>query len=114
VTTPYAANRTPEGSCHASHFISRTKYTWALAHASLSHHDRHAHDGVEDWAAQKRASPVRVQDEWIREIRDVTALATEIHELVSARDLDAARARLPDERPYPLPEPIRVRLAATE
>ena len=102
--------------------LSREGFDWALAHASLSHHDRRAHDRVEDWKAQKRSSPVRVQwdpersltlaplpyraiqiglsgeavtryvGEWIREIRDVTGLATEIHRLVSGRDLDAARA----------------------
>ena len=123
--------------------LSRDGFEWALAHSSLSHHDRRAHDRLEDWEAQKRSSPVRVQwdpersltleplpyraiqiglsgeavtryvEEWIRAIRDVTGLATEIHRLVAERNWEAARAALPPERVYPLPEPIRERLAAT-
>src|SRR6059058_5642377 len=41
--------------------LTREGFEWALAHSSLSHHDRRAHDRVEDWEAQKRSSPVRVQ-----------------------------------------------------
>jgi Domain of unknown function (DUF4291) len=124
--------------------MTRDGFEWALAHASLSHFDRRVHDSTEDWEAEKRASPVRVQwdperslrleplpyraiqiglsgvavswyvEEWIRDIRDVTGLAAEIRTLVGDRDLDAARARLPVERPYPLPEATRVRLGASE
>ncbi|WP_432992700.1 DUF4291 domain-containing protein [Dactylosporangium sp. CA-233914] len=43
----------------------------------------------------------RYVDEWTVRITDVTALAHRIHELVRARDLDAARALLPPEREYP-------------
>jgi hypothetical protein len=123
--------------------LTREGFEWALAHSSLSHHDRQAHDRVEDWTAQKRSSPVRVQwdpersltlgplphraiqiglsgeavtryvEEWIRDIKEVTGLAHEIHRLVSGRNWEAARAALPAERVYPLPEPIRERLAAT-
>lgn len=123
--------------------LTREGFEWALAHSSLSHHDRRAHDGVEDWKAQKRASPVRVQwdpdrsltleplpyraiqiglsgeavtryvEEWIRDITEVTYLTNDIHRLVADRNWEAARAALPPERVYPLPEPIRERLAAT-
>ena len=123
--------------------MTRTGFDWALAHASLSHFDRQVHESAEEWAAQKRASPVRVQwdpersltlqplphraiqiglsgeavtryvEEWIRDIREVTTRATEIHELAT-RDAEAARARLPVERAYPLPEATRVRLGASE
>src|SRR4051812_44139847 len=41
--------------------MTRTGFDWALAHASLSHFDRQVHGSAEEWAAQKRASPVRVQ-----------------------------------------------------
>jgi hypothetical protein len=94
----------------------------AFAHAPHSHHARRAHDRVEDWKAQKRASPVRVQwdpdrsltldplryhaiqiglsgeavtrhaEEWTRDITEVTGLADEIHRLVSERKLGSARA----------------------
>jgi uncharacterized protein DUF4291 len=123
--------------------MTRDGFEWALAHASLSHFDAAVHESAEAWEAEKRASPVRVQwdperslhleplphraiqiglsgpavtryaSEWIRGIREVTGLAGEIRTLVAARDLEAARALLPDERPYPLPEPIRVRLGAS-
>jgi hypothetical protein len=123
--------------------LTRAGFEWALAHASLSHFDRRVHDSAEAWAAEKRGSPVRVQwdperslhleplpyrsiqiglsgqavtryaSEWIRGIREVTDLAAEVRARVAGRDLDAARALLPDERPYPLPEPIRVRLGAS-
>jgi hypothetical protein len=123
--------------------LTRAGFEWALAHASLSHYDRHAHASVEEWRDLQRTSPVRVQwdpersvtlrpisrraiqvglsgpavaryvGEWIRDITDVTAKATRIHRLVSAGDLDAAQAALPDERRYPLPEPIRARIAAS-
>jgi uncharacterized protein DUF4291 len=123
--------------------MTRTGFDWALAHASLSHFDRRVHENAEEWSAQKRASPVRVQwdpersltlqplphraiqiglsgeavtryvEEWIRDIREVTALAAEIREL-AAHDAAAARARLPVERAYPLPEATRVRLGASD
>ncbi|MEU7524780.1 DUF4291 domain-containing protein [Saccharothrix sp. NPDC042600] len=44
----------------------------------------------------------RYVDEWIVGITDVTPLAHEVHALVRSGDLDAATARLPRERPYPL------------
>lgn len=124
--------------------MTRHGFEWALAHASLSHFERDVHGSAEEWEAQKRDSPVRVQwdperslhleplphraiqiglsgpavpryaDDWIRDIREVTGLATEIRRLVMDRDLDAARARLPIERAYPLPEALRVRLGASE
>lgn len=123
--------------------MTRDGFEWALAHASLSHFERDVHGSAEEWRAQRDASPVRVQwdperslhleplpyraiqiglsgpavpryaEDWIRDIREVTGLATEIRRLVVDRDLEAARARLPVERPYPLPDPIRVRLGAS-
>jgi hypothetical protein len=124
--------------------IGRAGFEWALAHASLSHFDRHVHGSAAEWTAQKRESPVRVQwdperslhleplphraiqiglsgeavtryvEEWIHDIREVTGLAAEIRELVRNRDLEAARARLPAERPYPLPASVQARLGASD
>ncbi|HEY0343614.1 MAG TPA: DUF4291 family protein, partial [Solirubrobacteraceae bacterium] len=99
-------------------YVSRDGFEWALRHASLSHEP-----------ARKDRRPARVQwdperslqlerldhraiqvglggeavaryvDEWITGLSDVTPLAHEIHALVEAGELDAARARLPVERP---------------
>ena len=106
--------------------ISRDGFEWALRHSSLSHD-----------AGRRHGCPVRVQwdperslqleplghraiqigiggeavaryvDAWITSLADVTPLAHEIHELVEAGKLDAARARLPAERPYDLPPDVR-------
>jgi hypothetical protein len=124
--------------------LSREGFDWALANASLSHYDRHAHESAKAWEAQKRASPVRVQwdpersltlqplprraiqiglsgeavpryvDRWIRGITDVTATAKHIRRLLTDGEHAAAEEALPAEHPYPLPEPIRARLAASE
>ncbi|HEX6467593.1 MAG TPA: DUF4291 domain-containing protein [Streptosporangiaceae bacterium] len=123
--------------------ITRAGFEWALAHACLSHRDPAVHGRPEDWEAAKLASPVRVQwdpdrsltldplprraiqvglsgeavgryvEEWIVAITDVTKDAAGIHQMVLAGDLAAAAAALPDERVYPLPEPLRARVAAS-
>jgi hypothetical protein len=56
----------------------------------------------------------RYVEDRIRGITDVTRTAAEIRRLVAAGNLDAARAALPGERPYRLPEAARRRMAATE
>ncbi len=108
--------------------ITHDGFAWALAHSCPSH----PADGMsaDAWAAQKAASPVRIQwdperdlhlnpldhraiqiglggaavplyvNQWIARISDVTGLAHDIHALVQAGQLDDARARLPVERPY--------------
>lgn len=123
--------------------ITREGFEWALAHSCLSHFERDAYVSERDWAEQKRTSPVRVQwdpersltlapldyraiqvglsgqavhlyvEEWITEIRDVTNRAYEMRQLVSAGDLDSARSLLPKEQPYPLPDDLKQRVAAT-
>ncbi|TQM81224.1 uncharacterized protein DUF4291 [Saccharothrix saharensis] len=45
----------------------------------------------------------RYVEEWVVGLTDVTPLAHRVHALVRAGDLDAARALLPVERPYPEP-----------
>lgn len=113
--------------------ISRAGFDEALAQACLSHYDRAVHADREQWAAELRASVVRVQwdperdlhlqplphrslqlglsgratrdyaDRWLLGVRDVTPLAHEIRALLRAGDPEAAAALLPHETPYPLP-----------
>ncbi|MBP0458614.1 DUF4291 domain-containing protein [Streptomyces bomunensis] len=120
--------------------ITREGFEWALAHASLSHFDRDHHPTESAWREQLRGSPVRVQwdperdlglnplphraiqiglsgeavdryvDDWITSIRDVTALAHEVHAAVTRGDADEARGLLPRERTYPLPDHIAARI----
>lgn len=124
--------------------MSRDGFEWALRHGSLSHYAPGVHESQQAWRAEQAASPVRVQwdperslhlealphrsiqiglsgeavrqyvSQWIVELADVTSQARHIHDLVSARQLDHARAALPHEQPYPLPEPIALRLGATQ
>lgn len=112
--------------------ISRVGFEWALRNSCLSHYDRSVHPDRETWAERVRTTQVRVQwdperdlslralpyrslqlgltagatrdyaDHWIVRIRDVTALAHRVHELVRSGDREAAAALLPQERPYPL------------
>ena len=41
--------------------ISRSGFEWALAHASLSHHDPAVYSSHEEWLERKNSTPVRVQ-----------------------------------------------------
>lgn len=109
--------------------IRREGFDWALAHSALSSYERDVHADRAEWRRSLRA-PVRIQwdperdlhlrplthraiqiglsgeavgryvDEWIVGIDDVTALSRRIHALVAHRDLAAATALLPVERPY--------------
>lgn len=111
--------------------ITREGFDSALAGACLSHYVPGVHADREAWQTSLAGSPARVQwdperdlrlnalphrslqlglsgpasrayaDEWTVSIRDVTPLAREVHGLVRAGDLDAARALLPAETPYP-------------
>jgi hypothetical protein len=123
--------------------MSRHGFEWALQHGSLSHFKPGVHESQQAWHAEQATSPVRAQwdperslhlealphrsiqvglsgeavrrytSEWIADLTDVTGLAHHVHDLLSAGRLDDARAALPHEQPYPLPEPIAVRLGAT-
>ncbi|MER6692052.1 DUF4291 domain-containing protein [Streptomyces minutiscleroticus] len=114
--------------------ITREGFAWALDHACLSHFDRTRFADEAAWREAVRSSPVRVQwdperdlglnplphraiqiglsgeavdryvDEWITSIRDVTPLAHQVHAAVAAHDTDTARALLPAEQAYPLPD----------
>jgi hypothetical protein len=123
--------------------IAREGFEWALANASLSHHDPAHHTSAEEWRRQLEASPVRVQwdperslrlgalehrslqvglsgeavdryvDEWLVRLTDLTPLVREIHDRVLAHDDATATALLPIEEEYPLPQEIATRIAAT-
>jgi hypothetical protein len=112
--------------------ITREGFAWAVAHACLSHYRQGLHADQASWRRELRRSPARVQwdperdlhlrplpyrslqlglsgeavrryaDEWIVAVTDVTPLARTVHAHVRAGELDAARALLPDERPYPV------------
>ncbi|NEB09494.1 DUF4291 domain-containing protein [Streptomyces coelicoflavus] len=114
--------------------IGREGFEWALRNACLSSYAPGTHTDRAAWQRELRRSPTRVQwdperdlrlrplpyrslqlglsgeaarryaDEWTVAVRDVTPLAHEIHALVRDGALDAARALLPGERPYPAAE----------
>ncbi|MEU2079503.1 DUF4291 domain-containing protein [Streptomyces sp. NPDC013489] len=113
--------------------ITREGFEWALRNACLSHYKRGFHPDQAAWKRELRQAPARVQwdperdpqlrelpyrslqlglsgeasrryaDEWTVSVRDVTPLAHRIHGLVRSGDLEAARALLPREEPYPEP-----------
>ena len=123
--------------------ISRDGFDSALRQACLSHFDRSVYPDRETWAERVRTTQVRVQwdperdlslrplpyrslqlgltgratrdyaDHWIVGVRDVTALAHRVHELVRSGDREAAAALLPRERPYPLDEETAAVIGAT-
>ncbi|MFF2375201.1 DUF4291 domain-containing protein [Streptomyces xiamenensis] len=114
--------------------ITREGFAWALEHACLSHYASGIHPDHATWKRQLRDTPARVQwdperdlrlnplphrslqlgltgeaahryaDAWTVSITDVTDLAHTVHAHVRAGELDAARALLPEERPYPVPD----------
>ncbi|MFD8590601.1 DUF4291 domain-containing protein [Streptomyces sp. NPDC059637] len=120
--------------------ISREGFEWALRHACLSHYEHGLHADRAAWKQQLRHAPARVQwdperdlrlqplpyrslqlglageaarryaDEWTVSITDVTPLAQEVHALVRAGDLAAARGLLPEEPPYPADDGLLARL----
>ncbi|MFF7377216.1 DUF4291 domain-containing protein [Streptomyces massasporeus] len=122
--------------------IDREGFLWALRNACLSHHAPALHGDQASWKRQLRQAPARVQwdperdlhldplphrslqlglageaaaryaDEWIVGIEDVTPLATEVHRLVRAGQLDSAAELLPEERPLDLDDEVLARLRA--
>ncbi|MEU4268489.1 DUF4291 domain-containing protein [Streptomyces sp. NPDC026092] len=112
--------------------ITREGFEWALRHACLSHYVRGFHADQAAWKRELRESPARVQwdperdlrlgalphrslqlglsgeasrryaDEWIVSVRDVTALAHDVHALVREGRLDEAERMVPEEVPYPV------------
>lgn len=123
--------------------MTRSGFEWALARACLSHFDPAQHSSRHAWSQQLKASPVRVQwdperslrlgvlphrslqvglsgeavdryvDEWIVALSDVTATARAIQELLLAGEDEVAAAKLPAQRPYPVPTQITATIAAS-
>jgi hypothetical protein len=122
--------------------ISREGFVWALRNACLSHYVADLHGDRAAWKRQLKQAPARVQwdperdlhfsplpyrslqlglageaaaryaDQWIVAIEDVTPLATEIHGLVRAGELERAAGLLPEERPLTVEETVLARLRA--
>ncbi|GAA1370704.1 DUF4291 domain-containing protein [Streptomyces beijiangensis] len=122
--------------------ITRAGFEWALGHASLSHFDRTVHSAKEDWRAELKESPVRIQwdpdrsmtlnpleyraiqvglsgesvkryvEEWITGITDITPLVHSIRSDIRAGDVREAARKLPDEVHYPLSDALRQRVGA--
>ncbi|MEV6051810.1 DUF4291 domain-containing protein [Streptomyces sp. NPDC052107] len=122
--------------------IDRAGFEWALRHACLSHYVPALHEDQASWKRQLLRAPARVQwdperdlhhnplpyrslqlglageaaaryaDEWIVGIEDVTPLATEVHGLVRAGELERATGLLPEERPYPVADEALAHLRA--
>ncbi len=118
--------------------ITREGFEWALEHSLLSHQAKDY--DKEEWLKIKKATPVRIQwdperdlhlqplehraiqigltneavplylNEWIQNITEVTGLATEIHSLVEANNLEAAMQKLPIEAAYPTSSKLKINL----
>jgi hypothetical protein len=123
--------------------ISRDGLAWALAHSCLSHYESELYPDHEAWSQRVHESPVRIQwdperglhhealdhraiqiglrgeavdryvDEWIVSITDVTPLTTRVADLVRGGQLAEARAALPAEPPYPIPDELAAIIGAT-
>jgi hypothetical protein len=123
--------------------ITRAGFHAALARAVASSHRPALHATQDAWRRELRRSDVRFQwdperdlrlqpqswrslqiglsgqavhqylDDWITGVTDATPLAHRIHALTLAGDTASAAGLLPVERPYPLPEPLAVRLDAS-
>lgn len=123
--------------------IARDGFEEALRRSCLSHHDPDVHASLQDWAARKERSPVRVQwdperslhleplpwrslqmglsgptvrdyvSRWTVAIADITPAVREIHGLVDAGRLADAEALLPREVPYPLPDDVERTVVAS-
>jgi hypothetical protein len=120
--------------------MSRAGFEQTLGMASLSHFDRRLYDDAAAWAAQKAASPVRVQwdpertpsgvaleyrslqvgiggaavpayvDEWVVGLQDITDQVRAWR----AELTDGGQPALPGETPYALPPEVAARIGADE
>ncbi|NME72867.1 DUF4291 domain-containing protein [Flammeovirga aprica JL-4] len=110
--------------------IKREGWEWAMKHACLSHFDEKMHTSREEWKEKLQNAPVRIQwdperditlekldyraiqvglsgeavpnyvNEWIVEIKDISAQCREIHQLVQNGKIEQAKALLPQEEIY--------------
>ncbi|MFI6357142.1 DUF4291 family protein [Streptomyces sp. NPDC050743] len=109
--------------------IDHAEFEWALRHPCLRRYVPAPHEDRASWKRRLRRAPARGQwdperdprhsplpyrslrlglageaaaryaDEWIGGIEDVTAPATEVHDLVRAREPERATRALREERP---------------
>lgn len=116
--------------------ITRAGWEEALSHAVLTSYDSGVYRDYEEWAAQFAKALVHVQwdpertiygkslpinsiqvglsrhiiekyvNEWTIEIQDVTPLVRKIYGLLQQGQQAKAKAQLPNERVYPLDEPL--------
>ncbi|KAK2750705.1 hypothetical protein FQN57_002778 [Myotisia sp. PD_48] len=116
--------------------ITRAGFEWALRNSCLSHFDPSVYKDKQALEARARSTCIRVQwdperdfnfnplphrsiqiglkdeavdlyvDKWIVSIKDVTDLVCNISDLISLGRLDEARASLPKEMPYTIPDDI--------
>ncbi len=123
--------------------MSRDGFEEALRRSCLSHFDPDVHASPEDWAALKHGSPVRVQwdperslqlealpwrsiqiglsgpavrdyvSRWTVGITDITGAVREIRDHMDSGRLQEASDLLPREQPYPLPDDVVRRVAAS-
>jgi hypothetical protein len=123
--------------------ITRTGFEQALRESCLTDFDPQQHGTHEEWQRRKNASPVRIQwdperslrleplpwrslqvglsgsavhryvGQWISGLTDVTERAREIGQVLRRGDETGARALLPPQRPYPLPEAVAAIVGAT-
>ncbi len=120
--------------------ISHEGFLWALENACLSAFNPQFYQSKEEWQAQKAVSPVRIQwdperdiqlekldyraiqiglsgeavqryvNDWIINITDVSELNATIKALVDEGKLNEAKALLPKEKTYVIPDNIKSRI----
>ncbi|MBD0403070.1 DUF4291 domain-containing protein [Flammeovirga sp. EKP202] len=110
--------------------IKREGWEWAMQNACISHFDPSIHASKEEWKQKLQNAPVRIQwdperninlerleyraiqvglsgdavfkyvNEWIVEIKDISDQCRIIHQLVMNKEIDKAKALLPQEKVY--------------
>jgi len=121
--------------------ISREGFEWALNNSLLSHQAKEFKD-KELWLKTKKATPVRIQwdperdldltplehraiqigitneavnlyvNQWIKQVTDVTELATKVKSLVDSKQYSQATSLLPIELPYLLSQETANKIGA--
>lgn len=122
--------------------ITREGFEWALAHSCLSHFDPQVHRNPSEWLRELRLSTVRIQwdperdralhrlpyrtlqmglsgqavasylSEWIVRIQDITDAVAKPFECAPTASTPSGYCAWLNERPYPTPEHLRVRIGA--
>lgn len=120
--------------------MKRQGFEWALNNACLSHFDPTLYQSNDDWKIQLANSSVRIQwdpekdinlnalpyrsiqiglsgiaveryiSDWIFEIQDITTKCRHINSLMLNGEMESAKAMLPIEAIYPLPEEIAAKI----